>query len=135
MSLESLESLDELLTTAAAKPYRPGTHDCVTLIAQWADLLTGSNHLQNLSGTYATKFQGLGRHTTGSVCAAIRVHLLNHGWQETPIASLKQGDIVLTDVDHPGIFHSGTIHAQPFGCTGALQLHPNHAKSALTWPA
>lgn len=124
----------EHIAAAAEKPYSPGNHDCVTFIAAWADHVSGSSHLACLEKTYVTKWEGMSRHkATSGICEAIARTLTAAGWALVQKGDLQEGDIVLTNLDHPGIYHASRIHAQPLGCTGTLAFHPRHAKGGLRW--
>jgi hypothetical protein len=128
-----MHPLSTYLHTAAQTRYQIGLHDCITHISRLADLLAGTDITGALSGTYATKWGGLARHAKGGLAEAIRTHLLHHGFTLAP-PPYQNADIILTDLDHPGIWFENQIHAQPVACTGTLTLHPRHAKQALRWP-
>lgn len=128
-----MTTLKAYLTEASEKTYRPGLHDCATLIAGWADAVSGSDHKGDMLGTYASKWKGLERYAAIGVCPAVCARLMGCGWVVVDSADLEDGDIVLTDLDHPGIFYDSGIWAQPMGCAGSLIIHRKHAKGGLRW--
>lgn len=128
-----MNELETYLTEARESAYEPGLHDCVTFVAGWADMQSGADHAGSLLGTYASKWKGLARYAATGVCAAVRVRLVGCGWVSVAAEDLQDGDIVLTDMDHPGIYFEGAIWAQPLACAGSLILHKNHAKEGLRW--
>ena len=133
-------TLDAYLRASFSKPYVPGQHDCVLFIAGWADLISGSHHVAAIRGTYTTHNAGLRKHVAGkgTICMAAERTLLAAGWQPvTDPADFHTGDIILTDGDHPGIWHEQpqSIVASAFGFAGHAYLHPRHATAALRWPS
>lgn len=131
------ELLAAYLKSTFGQRYRPGTHDCITFIARWADDLAGTDRLSEFRNTYTTKFQGLHKHLQGvSLPAAISSRLLADGWQELPSGEEPQiGDIVLTDLDQPGIWNGRTIVLQIVGAAGHAYLHRRHLRAAYRWPS
>ena len=121
------------LKSAGTIPYRPGTHDCVLFVARWVDTCTGSNFATEIAASYQTKFQGLARLAPAGVCKAVHQRLTAAGWK--PTSTPRDGDICLTDLDHPGIWHFGAIRCQPLGAVGALILVRKHLTLALTHPS
>ena len=117
--------------------YKPGEHDCVLFLAKWADIVAGSTIEADLRGTYTTHFQGLRRHAARStICGAVQTRLLAAGWHLVPgTAEFQEGDIILTDIDHPGIWRGKSIVATAFGAAGHAYLHRRHATAALRWPS
>ena len=130
------EILTQYLRETFGQRYQPGTHDCVLFVAGWADLLSGSNHAELLRGSYQTHFQGLKKHVgkSSSICDAVRRTLLAAGWKLVPGQDhFLTGDIILTDIDHPGIWRDKSIVATAFGAAGHSYLHVRHATAALRW--
>jgi hypothetical protein len=129
--------LDQHLRDTFGVRYQPGRHDCVLFIAVWADLLTGSTHAEKLRGTYTTHFQGL-RHHVGAgatICQRVQETLLAAGWVLLPhVMEFQTGDVILTDIDHPGIWRGKSIVATAFGAAGHAYLHRRHATAALRFP-
>jgi hypothetical protein len=130
-------ALDEHLKQTFGLRYKPGEHDCVLFLARWADIVAGSSIENELRGTYATHFQGLRRHAAKTtICGAVEARLLAAGWQLVPgTAEFQKGDIILTDIDHPGIWRGKSIVATAFGAAGHAYLHRRHATAALRWPS
>ena len=128
--------LDLHLRESFGHRYQPGQHDCVLFLATWADRLTGSAIAAELRGTYTTHFQGLRRHAAKStICQSVESRLLAAGWRLVPgTEAFLEGDIILTDIDHPGIWRGKSIVATAFGAAGHAYLHRRHATAALRWP-
>jgi len=128
--------LDHHLRESFGHRYKPGEHDCVLFLATWADRVAGSTIAAELRGTYTTHFQGLRRHAAKTtICAAVEARLIAAGWQLVPgSAEFQEGDIILTDIDHPGIWRGKSIVATAFGAAGHAYLHRRHATAALRWP-
>ncbi|RYG16304.1 hypothetical protein EON82_25165 [bacterium] len=129
--------LDTYLRASFAKRYQPGEHDCVLFIAAWADLISGSNHVDFIRDTYRTHFEGLRRHVGkgSTISTAVQARLLAAGWElVTDAGNYQTGDIILTDGDHPGIWRGKSIVATAFGFAGHAYLHRRHATAALRWP-
>jgi hypothetical protein len=129
-------ALDLHLKETFGLRYQPGEHDCVLFLARWADIVAGSAIEAELRGSYTTHFQGLRRHAPKStICGSVEARLLAAGWQLVPgKEEFREGDIILTDIDHPGIWRGKSIVATAFGAAGHAYLHRRHATSALRWP-
>ncbi|MDB6078761.1 MAG: hypothetical protein JWO82_2508 [Akkermansiaceae bacterium] len=113
----------------------PGQWDCVLFIAAWADLVTGSDHLGHYRGLYATHFGGLRIAGPEGICGAVRRTLRGAGWSEVvDPAEFRPGDVVLTTLDHPGIWAGDCIASAARGAAGHTFLHPSQARSALHPP-
>lgn len=123
--------LSAYLDAAAQCRYSPGKHDCITFLAGWVDGISGTTFGNDVR--YSTKWRGLAQHAPAGVCNAVRAALVGAGWIEVEADAIKDGDVVLTDLDHPGIWHRGTIRCQPVGCAGGLFLNARHAKGGLRW--
>ena len=130
-SLTAKPDLAAYLAAASNLAYRPGTHDCALFVARWVDLATGTDFGGEIR--YETKFKGIARHAPHGICRAVYARLTSAGW--IPTAAPKDGDVCLTDLDHPGIWHAGAIRCQPMGAVGALILVRKHLTQALTHPA
>lgn len=130
-------ALDLHLKETFGLRYKPGEHDCVLFIARWADIVAGSSIENELRGSYKTHFEGLKLHARKStISAAVEARLLAAGWQLVPgTAEFQEGDIILTDGDHPGIWRGKSIVATAFGFAGHAYLHRRHATAALRWPS
>lgn len=130
-------ALDLHLKETFGLRYKPGEHDCVLFLAGWADIVAGTSIAAELRGSYGTHFQGLRRHAAKTtICGAVEARLLAAGWQLVPgTAEFREGDIILTDIDHPGIWRGKSIVATAFGAAGHAYLHRRHATAALRWPS
>jgi len=127
------DQLARFLADHWGRPYELGTWDCILFIATWAGTLDGQGHAADLRGTYGTETAGLARLAPHGINAAIAARLATGGWE--PVGPpYEVGDIVLTDLGHPGVWDGTRILAQPARATGLLQIHPRHAVSGLRWP-
>lgn len=129
--------LDAFLSEVWGRPYQIGEWDCVLFIAAWADRLSGSAKpfSRELKGGYWSEAEGFRRFASNGLNVAVHVNLVQQGWREmVPAVGFQVGDIVLTDLHHPGIWDGSKIVAQPARASGLLSLHPSHAVSALRWP-
>ena len=138
------ELLDQFLAEVWGRPYQIGKWDCILFIAAWADLLAGSSGVPPgsssssltaaLRGRYTTEHEAIRNFAPQGINPAIAATLAAHGWHFVPASAFHPGDIILTDLHHPGIWNGAAILAQPARSTGLLHLHPRHATLALCWP-
>ncbi|MCW1917067.1 hypothetical protein OJ996_25990 [Luteolibacter sp. GHJ8] len=149
------ELLAAYLAEVWGRPYRIGQWDCILFIAEWADRLMAHetdgdrqpDFAGQLRGAYTTEREGIAIFTARTgLNAAIATGLTIHDWQLIPIRSrdipvpdaqtpcLAPGDIILTDLHHPGIWDGAAIVAQPAKSSGLLRLHPRHALLSLRAP-
>lgn len=127
------DQLARFLADHWGRPYELGTWDCILFVAAWADILDGQGHVARLRGTYGTEAAGLARLAPHGINAAISETLGTCGW-ETVGPPYELGDIVLTDLGHPGVWDGTRILAQPARAAGVLQIHPRHAISGMRRP-
>jgi hypothetical protein len=132
------EQLDQFLAEVWGRPYQLGQWDCILFIAAWADLLQGTDTFTlQFRGQYTTESQAIRQFARHGINLAIAETLTSHGLHEMPIrrgGTPVPGDIILTDLHHPGIWDGLAIVAQPARSTGILHLHPRHANRAFRWP-
>ena len=136
--------LNAFLAEVWGRSYQLGQWDCILFIAAWADRLQGTETFTpQLRGHYSTEREGLAIFTARTgINAAIAATLTAHGWHEVPLrrgdtpvpGHLHPGDIILTDLHHPGIYDGHAILAHPARSCGLLLLHPSHGVLALRWP-
>lgn len=127
------EQLDAFLREAWDCAYLVGHWDCVMFVAAWADRISGQDHLATLQDTYTNEAEGRLRHAPGGISAAIRWALLQAGWIDVKRGDLAAGDIVFTNLEHPGIWDGEKIVAQPARAAGLLHVHPRHLKGGMRW--
>jgi hypothetical protein len=125
------------------RPYQIGQWDCILFIAEWADRLmaheTGGDRqpdfAEQLRGAYTSEREGIAIFTARTgLNAAIATALTVHDWVPCEISTLDPGDLVLTDLHHPGIWDGTAIVAQPARLSGVLRLHLSHAVAGLHLP-
>lgn len=141
--------LTDFLAEVWGRPYQLGQWDCILFIAAWADRLMaqggGASRAPSLTsqfhGQYTTEAQAIRRFARHGINQAITTTLNAHGWQKIPITPhsplpdphFLPGDIILTDLHHPGIWKGAKIVAQPARASGLLHVHFRHAISILSW--
>lgn len=129
--------LAAFLAEVWGRPYQVGEWDCVLFITAWADRISGSTTplRKELMHGYQTEAAGIRRFARNGINVAVHANLIHQGWREmVPAVGFQVGDIVLTDLEHPGIWDGLAIAAQPARSTGLLRLHPRHARLGLRWP-
>lgn len=126
------EQLAAYLQESFERTYLVGHWDCIIFIAMWADLISGQNHTATLRDTYTSEEAGRERWVARSINDSIRWTLQTEGWHLIKRGEpLEVGDIVLTNLHHPGIWDGEKIVAQPANATGMLSMHPRHTQRAL----
>jgi hypothetical protein len=135
--------LSRFLEEAWGRPYQLGQWDCILFIAAWADRLMtqggGASRAPSLTaalhGQYTTEAGAIRQLAPNGINAAIQAALTRRGWKERlPVDGFQPGDIILTDLHHPGIYDGRSILAQPARSSGLLHLYPSHGVLALRWP-
>jgi hypothetical protein len=137
--------LNAFLSEVWGRRYQLGQWDCILFIAAWADRLhfpgradrpgPPISFTDRFRGKYSTEEGGLRRFARHGINPAITAALLQHGWNRVPDYTFLPGDIILTDLFHPGIWDGSKIVAQPARATGLLHLLPSHAVLALRYPS
>lgn len=54
-------TLNQYLSEALQRPYEVGNWDCALFVAEWVDILTGSDRAEHFRGLYSEKAEGLGK--------------------------------------------------------------------------
>lgn len=135
------EKLARYLADSFQRAYLVGHWDCIVFVSMWADLMEGGHscppdrpsHTGTIRDTYTSEDFGRERWAPESINAAISSHLKAAGWEvvERPAQGqpwpFQLGDIVLTNLQHPGIWDGEKIIAQPANAAGVLHIHPRHA--------
>jgi hypothetical protein len=123
--------LVEFVEGKLGSPFVWGGNDCNTFSIEWVDLLTGSNHLQEIKGKYSTKREAVdyyAEHTefTETVLA---------GWKEIPASTLSMGDIfIITNGDFvEGHVCVGRTVASIHRKQGGVLLPKAKVDSATAW--
>lgn len=134
------EQLASYLKESFERTYLVGHWDCIIFVAMWADLLEGSDrHTSRIRDTYTNETHGRERWAPESINAAVSAQLMAAGWEVVTRTEKGQpwpfqpGDIVLTNLQHPGIWDGEKIVAQPANAVGVLHIHPRHARAGLRW--
>lgn len=136
------ELLAAYLEEAWGRPYLVGHWDCIIFVSMWADRLAGGDHTAALRDTYTTEQRGRELYAPGGINLAILQRLTDAGWHAVKrgesgklVDSLQPGDIVLTNLDHPGVWTGDSVAAQPARAAGLLKIHPRHVVGALRSPS
>jgi len=53
------KALHQFSSSQLGKPFTWGDNDCNTLVIEWVDLLTGSNHIDEVRGQYSNKDEAI----------------------------------------------------------------------------
>jgi len=147
--------LKQYLAEAWGRPYLVGHWDCIIFVAMWADTVAAAArrrpsegrlapsdliHTAALRDTYTTEQRGRELYAPGGINLAILQRLTDSGWQAVKrgesgklVDVLEPGDIVLTNLDHPGIWTGDSIAAQPARASGILKFHAGHGTGGLRW--
>ena len=135
--------LADFLAEVWGRPYQLGQWDCILFIAAWADRVAAAsccrpNPLPSLTaalhGQYTTEADAIRQLAPNGINAAILANLVHQGWREiVPVTGFLPGDIILTDLAHPGIWDGEAVVAQPARSRGRLFIHTSHASVGLRW--
>jgi len=129
------EKLDAYLQESFNRHYLVGHWDCIIFVAMWADLISGQSHTETLRDTYTSEESGREKWVPSSTNDAIVWALQREGWQKIkPGEPFEVGDIILTNLHHPGIWDGEKIVAQPANATGLLYIQAGHSCGGLRRP-
>jgi hypothetical protein len=124
--------LSQFLAEVWGRPYQLGQWDCILFIAAWADRVQGGETItRQFRGQYSTEFQAIRQFAKQGINLAIARTLTRHGWHAMPKrggGTPIPGDIILTDLHHPGVWDGGGIVCQAARASGHLRLHAHHRR-------
>jgi hypothetical protein len=129
------EKLNKYLAESLGRPYKLGEWDCAMFVAEWVDLLAGSNRAGFFRGNYSEQLEGLRKYGPLVRRVSHELELLGFTRHELPelgdVAAMPRGMVgVITRVRE---VYTITMPVEGLPSGGLLSVPVSHGKEFYRW--